>query len=103
MERQFDLSTVPTHIQEAIDLLLRPYGVSLELLARRTGVPAQRYRTITEAGEYMRISRSTVSRHVNSGDLPAVQCEGRVLFDTGDIDEFLLSRKSRGGRPELAG
>ena len=100
-ERQSDLSTVPTHIQEAIDLLLRPYGVSLELLVRKAEAPAQRYRTTTEAGENMRISRSTVSRHVNSGDLPAIQCGGRLLFDTGDIDELLLSRESRGGHPKL--
>lgn len=47
------------------------------------------------------VSRWTVKRAVDSGELPCVSIGTRVFFDPRDLDEFIRSRKTRRRRKPL--
>lgn len=51
--------------------------------------------TVKEAARYLRTSDANLRHLVDAGQIPAHPrpfCENRVLFHTGELDEYLLQR-----------
>lgn len=49
----------------------------------------QKYITIKEASEFLRISYRTVQRYLSDGRIPYVKPAGRVLIDEQDLIDFV--------------
>ena len=54
-----------------------------------TGVPRVRYLTVAEVAEVMRLSRMTVYRFVQRGDLPAVRVGRSYRVPADALERFL--------------
>lgn len=104
MKQPPDLTVVPPHIQQAIDLLLSPYGLSLATFREHAMQPVRRYLRAGEAAEYAQLSTTTLWRMARDGRLPAIKCGGRILYDAADIDRLMRSCKTRGvGKTSMTG
>jgi excisionase family DNA binding protein len=55
-------------------------------------MPEAEYFTKTEAAEYVRLSRATIDRLRQSGDLRYVKVGGRIVFRKRDLDAFMAAR-----------
>jgi excisionase family DNA binding protein len=55
----------------------------------------QRLLPILGAAEYLGVSRATVERLVNRGDLPIVKVAGSTRYDVEDLDAYIESNRRR--------
>ncbi len=61
-----------------------------------TGVPRVRYLTVAEVAEVMRLSRMTVYRFVQRGDLPAVRVGRSYRVPADALERFLAEHEVLG-------
>lgn len=62
------------------------------------GTAAPSLLTVSEAADALRLSRTSLYRLINSGELRPVRINRRVLFDVNDLRELVADRKTA-GRP----
>ena len=65
-----------------------------------TGVPRVRYLTVAEVAEEMRLSRMTVYRFVQRGDLPAVRVGRSYRVPADALERFLAEHQVEQGAPD---
>jgi excisionase family DNA binding protein len=58
----------------------------------------ERYMTLPEVAELLKVSRRTVYRWIKNGELPAIQFESQYRITESDLKEFLDRRRT--GREE---
>ena len=80
---------------EAAELLRTATGE--ELLADTSGAAAvaPRYLTVTQAVAYTHLSRTTLYRAERDGQLGAIRCGRRLMFDISDLDSFMRRNRTR--------
>jgi excisionase family DNA binding protein len=54
--------------------------------------------TMKEATDFLRVSRSTVYRLLERGELPGYKIAHRWVFDQKDLREFVAARRVDSGR-----
>lgn len=59
--------------------------------------PAGRLLSVNDTAEYLGITRSSVYRMINAGDLPVVHVGSRTLLDRHDLDAFIERNKAVAG------
>lgn len=60
-----------------------------------TRAPGRRYLGYEQAGQYTGLSRWTLMRAHERGDLPVARIGRAVRFDMEDLDRFMADRKRR--------
>jgi excisionase family DNA binding protein len=55
----------------------------------------QRLMAIRSAAEYLGVSRATVERLVNRGELPVVKVAGSTRYDVEDLDCYIETNRRR--------
>ncbi len=53
----------------------------------------QRFLTVDEAAEILRISRQTLYRHLKNKDVRVTKIGGRTLIDRKDLEDFIEGSK----------
>jgi excisionase family DNA binding protein len=81
--------TTPTDVVAPIDQFRSPEEV---LAAERW---PRRLLTIRAAAEYLGVSRATVERLVNRGELPIVKVAGSTRYDVEDLDGYIEFNRRR--------
>ena len=90
------VENIPDSVRIAIESLGKPYGLSVESLQKKIGIP-KRFMDVNGAVDYTTLSRCTLGRAVSSGKLSCIKMHpgktGKVLFDVKDLDKFILNCK----------
>ena len=79
----------PTDVVVPIDQFQSPEEV---LVAERG---PRRLLAIRSAAEYLGVSRATVERLVNRGELPIVKVAGSTRYDVEDLDGYIETNRRR--------
>jgi excisionase family DNA binding protein len=56
------------------------------------------YLTVDEAKKYLKLAKSTIYTYVQQKKMPHIKIGERVLFDEDDLNEWVKSKKKRGGQ-----
>ncbi len=66
-------------------------------MPRPDGVARQRFLTVAEVADQLRVSTMTVYRLIKAGELPAVRVGKSYRLDEADVTSYLASRYTEAG------
>lgn len=94
------MNDVPKHVIEAVNCMLRPYGVNFSEIVNRSETPsAGRYMTAKQASLYCGLSPKTIRDKAISGEIGSIKIgrtdKSRVLIVKSDLDNWLEGFSSR--------
>ena len=93
---------VPPSVRQAIEILLQPYDVEFNPEpAAKEQLPDRRFLDVRSAARYTSLSRWTLSRAVNAGELSCMKMSsgktGKILFDVDSLDRFVKGHMVKKG------
>jgi len=62
---------------------------------RAHAMNTKRLFSIDEAATYIGVSRASIYRSANRGDIPFVKFGGRTLVEVSDLDAFIANNKTK--------
>jgi excisionase family DNA binding protein len=68
---------------------------SVSLVARGS---LRRLLPIAAAADYLSVSRATIERIVNRGELPTVKVAGTTQYDVEDLDRYIATNRCRNSK-----
>ena len=88
------MSSVPVNVVEAVNCMLRPYGIDFSEVIRRTEAEQGcRYMTAKQASAYCGLSAKTIRDKALSGEIGSIKIgkseKSRVLIVKRDLDNWL--------------
>lgn len=88
------MTDVPENVVEAVNCMLRPYGLDFsEMLRRDAGVSDSRYMTARQASEYCGLAAKTIRDKALAGEFRSIKLgnseKSRVLIRKCDLDNWL--------------
>lgn len=86
---------MPETVRNIIKSLTKPYGIDFFELLKNKMVSTKKYLSIKDAERYSSVSRWTLGRAINSGELVAAKLSkaksGKVLIKKEDLDRYIES------------
>lgn len=76
-----------------LELFMTPEQMTIMLRAIMAGQHS--VLTAKEAASYLRVAQSTLEKLAESGDIPAVEIEGRWRFPKNALDDWMLRQSTR--------
>ena len=88
------LAITPQELAEMIEAAVRKALNDREAPGEATNDPgAKRALSIKEAAEFLGVKTVTLYRKTSAGEIPHFKRMGRVYFDRGELENWLLGRK----------
>ena len=89
---EINFNDLPRAIQ-LIRLQLCSIENQLENLAQKEVYNPNELLTLEEAAYYLKTSKSSLYRWTGERSISFIKCGGKLLFEKGDLDNFLQSKK----------
>jgi len=99
---------IPPRVKDAVDLLLKGCGLSIDALLadaktekpnqnQKGGTESMRFLSVNDSVRFTSLSRSSLYRAVQAGELHPVKMNpgrtGKVLFRISDLEAWLLGKQ----------